>query len=643
MAYQSNSFAGSGYGNTYIDSLIWGCGWKGVTTADPITYYFGSGYLPSYDSSIGAFTGASWTTAEKSAFTAALANYASVCNVKFAEVSSSGAADIVWWKASNTAMSGYLGMHEVPDASYANIYGYFNYQDSSWQYLQKGGYGYVTIIHELGHAMGLAHPHDGGDHYDATVFPGVTSSTSLGTYSMNQGIWTTMSYNDGWSGHYSDSYAYGWQGTLMALDIAALQKLYGANMTTATGNDIYALPKVNAAGTFWSCIWDAGGNDTISNEGSSIACTINLNAAPLTGPNAGGYVSYGNGIFGGFTIANGVVIENATGGNGNDTLFGNEFNNVLIGGLGADIMYGGLGDDIYYIDRLNDVVVEYVGEGYDTIYASIANFVLPANVELLVLLDGVETVVDDGGDGDNTIVGNDVANTLYGGDGDDILLGMGGNDTLYGGNGNDILDGGTGADRMTGGAGNDTYYVDNTRDVIVELSGGGTDLVLSSLSSYTLGNYVENLTLTGAASSGTGNSLNNVLTGNANANKLIGGSGNDTLIGLGGKDTLTGGTGADYFVFLALSGSAAGTTRDVITDFSGANGDRIDLTAIDANTLLAGDQAFNFIGSSAFSKQAGQLRFASSILYGDVNGDAIADFSIQLTGVKSLSASYLLL
>ncbi len=543
MAYQSNSIPGHGYGNAYIDSLIWGCGWKGVTETAPITFYFGSGSVPAYDSSIGAFTGDAWSTAEKAAFTTALANYASVCNLKFAQASSASTANIVWWQAPEKAMPGLLGMHEVPDGSYSNIYGYFNYQDASWNYLQKGGYGYVSIIHELGHAMGLAHPHDGGDHADATLFPGVSSPYSTGTYGMNQGIWTTMTYNDGWAGHMSGTYAYGWQGTLMALDIAALQKLYGANMTTATGDDVYHLASVNAVGTFWSCIWDAGGTDTITNEGSSIACTIDLNAAPLTGANAGGYVSWDTGITGGFTIANGVVIENATGGNGNDTLNGNSANNVLNGGLGAD--------------------------------------------------------------------------------------------------------------KMTGGSGNDTYYVDNTGDQVNEAVGGGTDLVFSSLTSYALGSNVENLTLIGTALNGLGNSLNNVLTGNDLANTLNGGAGDDTLVGGGGndiliggagRDILTGGLGADNFVFQTLTDSPNSTLRDVITDFSAAAGDRIDLAAIDANTRLAGDQAFSFIGASAFTRVAGQLHFTGGILSGDVNGDGVADFSIQLTGVSSLSsAAYVIL
>ena len=343
MATQNGSIAGSGYGNVYLDSLIWGCGWSYATSPTAITYSFGTGLLFSSESSIGAFIGGIWTDAEKNAFRMALANYSSVCNLQFAE-STAETTDLKWWKAPSSAMGeNSLGLHEIPENIYPSTYGYFNQDSASWGYLDKGAYGYVTIIHELGHAMGLAHPHDGGGDADATKFPGVTSDNPLGTHEMNQGIWTTMSYNDGWKGHYSEYYDYGWQGTLMALDIAALQKLYGVNTSTATGNDVYRLPKVNDVGSYWSCIWDAGGTDTISNEGSNVACTIDLRAAPLIGANAGGYVSYGTGIIGGYTIANGVIIEAAIGGSSADKLYGNSSGNTLSGGLGNDLIYVGTG------------------------------------------------------------------------------------------------------------------------------------------------------------------------------------------------------------------------------------------------------------------------------------------------------------
>ncbi|MGB5975243.1 MAG: M10 family metallopeptidase C-terminal domain-containing protein, partial [Nodosilinea sp.] len=139
---------------------------------------------------------------------------------------------------------------------------------------------------------------------------------------------------------------YGYQGTPMALDIAAIQSLYGANMSYNTGDDVYVLPDSNIAGTFYSAIWDAGGIDAISALTATDDVIINLNDAPLVGKNAGGYVSAVEDVYGGFTIANGVDIEVAVGGSGDDTLVGNEVDNLLYGLGGSDSLYGGSGDDL---------------------------------------------------------------------------------------------------------------------------------------------------------------------------------------------------------------------------------------------------------------------------------------------------------
>lgn len=530
MATQSNAILGSGYGNTFIDSLVWGCGW----TSTPISYYFGSGTVPDSDRSVGAFTGAAWEDSEKSAFVTALGQYSAVCNLTFSAATSKGDADIVWWLTPQSAMgSGTLGMHEVPDASWEPIYGYFNYQHSTWANLEVGSYGFITVIHELGHGLGLAHPHDGGDHADATTFAGVRSPWSTGTNGLNQGIWTTMSYNDGWTMQTSPSYNYGYQGTPMALDIAALQTIYGANNDTATGDDTYVLPDALATGTYWSCIWDAGGEDEISNAGSTKATTINLNAAPLIGANAGGYVSWNKGIPGGYTIANGVVIENAVGGDGNDTLIGNAADNVLDGGDGVDSLFGGRGNDTYYVTA-GDTVTEGKTD------------------------DGIDTIISD------------------------------------------------------------------------------RSWTLATKTSTT----IENLTLdaTAGTSNATGNSLANTLTGNASSNTLSGGAGNDTLIGNAGVDILVGGKGADIFMFLSALDTGTGSgQRDIISDFIVSQGDKINLSSIDANTSSGGDDAFIFIDTLNFTS-AGQLRFASNILAGDINGDGVADFEIQCTGVTKLTS-----
>ena len=222
-------------------------------------------------------------------------------------------------------MGSFLGFFYPPGEPNAGL-GAFNWQGAGWDYtepgtgaLEQGGYGFITIIHELGHGLGLAHPHDTGG--TSTIFPGVTSAFGdYGDFDLNQGVYTTMSYNRGWqtnpSGEPAPISAFGYQGTPMALDIAVLQAKYGANLSYRTGADTYLLPASNDVGTFYSCIWDAGGVDTIVHDGSAPA-VIDLRAATLqVEAGGGGFLSYVDGVFGGFTIANGVVIENARGGSG---------------------------------------------------------------------------------------------------------------------------------------------------------------------------------------------------------------------------------------------------------------------------------------------------------------------------------------
>jgi Ca2+-binding RTX toxin-like protein len=124
---------------------------------------------------------------------------------------------------------------------------------------------------------------------------------------------------------------------------------------------------------------------------------------------------------------------------------------------------------------------------------------------------------------------------------------------------------------------------------------------------------------------------------------LQGWAGNDVLNGARGRDILTGGAGADRFVYAGVVHSPAGAGADRITDFSHAQGDRIDLAAIDANTAVAGDQAFHFIGTGLYTHHAGELRFAQSngvtTIAGDVNGDGVSDIHIALTGTITLVAA----
>lgn len=313
-----------------------------------------------------------------------------------------------------------------------------------------------------------------------------------------------------------------------------------------------------------------------------------------------------------------------TGNSGNNVLTGDTGNDTLDGGMGNDTLDGGTGNDSYVIDSALDVIIENstAATEIDTVYASIS-FTLADNLENLVLT-GSDAINTTGNTRNNSLTGNLAANILSGDAG------------------NDVLNGGAGADQMSGGTGNDIYYVDNLADTVIETSTLLTeiDTVYSSVN-FVLGANVEHLTLTGSGViNATGNVLANTLTGNSAANILNGGTGNDWLTGGAGKDTLIGGTGADRFDFNVQADSGIGSLRDVISDFRRADGDKIDLSGIDANLSLAGNQAFKFIGAAAFTgNAAGLARFTGGVLYLSTDADTASEMEIQLTGVSSLLAT----
>lgn len=268
-----------------------------------------------------------------------------------------------------------------------------------------------------------------------------------------------------------------------------------------------------------------------------------------------------------------------------------------------------------------------------------------------------------GDSGNNVLPGTAESDTINGLAGSDTLRGLVGNDTLNGGQQNDTLNGGSGSDTLDGQTGTDTAdYSDTTAGVNVNLQTGlandgtgGTDKLIA----------VENI-LGGSArdllvGNGLGNSLsgndgddilsglqgNDSLFGGAGRDEMNGGSNNDFLFGFTGKDTMTGGDGTDQFFYgtNAASETGKGTSADIIMDFlSGV--DKINVVAVDANTALAGNQAFTFIGVGSFNNE-GQIRVQSNstgtLIQFNTTGNTGSDFEIQLQGTVPVASTDFLL
>lgn len=417
-------------GNIYIDGILFGGNRWTLDRDRTINYSF---LRPSFE--LINDVAYPWLNYEIEAVEGALEAWSNVANISFVR---SPDDDI------NATLGLFLLADSDPEAPEGLVtapgipnmgLGYLNRQGYGWNVagLKPGGYAFTTLLHEIGHLLGLDHPHEnlGG----SLIYPGVDNEFDTGDFGLNQGLYTIMGFNFGWVDNYNNLIPgsdFGHQATPMAFDIAAIQYLYGANTTYRTGDDTYALPTNNQQGTFYSSIWDAGGIDTITAASTAGDAIIDLREAPLVGPNAGGYLSYiqdvsfidrivgkkpEKRIYGGFTIANGAIIENAIGGSGNDSITGNDVNNEVSGEAGNDLIYGLSGNDTIYGGTGLDTID--AGNGSDSVFGGVGDDIL------------------DGQAGNDTLSGDLGQDTLIGGNGDDVLLSSGDGNLLFGGAGRD--------------------------------------------------------------------------------------------------------------------------------------------------------------------------------------------------------------
>ncbi len=350
------------------------------------------------------------TTAQVTAAGKALAAWGAVADITFSEVldSASVAGDIRFGR-STTVDDGTLAYAYplFPDALAGDIW--INPNMAGLNNSDDGKKGYFTLMHEVGHALGLDHPH-------APTSLGGVAATSIDSMS-----YTAMSYK-GYVGGPQCLFPDYFPTTPMLNDIAAIQYLYGANYSTNSGDTSYSW---SPGQTIFETIWDGGGADTIDWSNQTRAATIDLNAGSWS--DVGTRIGAGDSqtLTETLAIAYGTTIENAIGGSGNDTITGNGVGNRLSGGSGNDTLDGGAGTD----------TVSYAGGLGGHVYL-LHNYAV-------------------GGFGTDTF--SDIEN-VTGSEFGDYLLGDGGANVIRGGGGDDTLIGGTGADELYGGSGDDLFF-----------------------------------------------------------------------------------------------------------------------------------------------------------------------------------------